>query len=94
MEDRVRHLDSLSLWIFFESPLVEQWLFLKKETRLWALLKFAKFCAHELTLLVTLLLPRDQALPFEKVAKRATNESKVQKQNDSEYTEAASLPYH
>lgn len=24
MEDRVRHLDSLSLWIFFESPLVEK----------------------------------------------------------------------
>ena len=93
-ENRVRHLDSLSLWISFESPLVEQVAFLKEEARLRALLKSAKVCAHELTPLITLLLPRDQALPFEEVAKRVADESKVQKPNDSEYTEVASLPCH
>lgn len=74
VENRVRHLDSLFLWIPFESPLVEQVAFLKEEARLRALLKSAKVCAHELTPLITLLLPRGQALPFEDVAKRVSDE--------------------
>ena len=90
VENTVRHLESLFLWIPFESPLVEQVAFLKEEARLQALLKSAKVCAHELTLLITLLLPRGQALPFEDVAKRVADESKVQKLNDSEY----GLPCH
>ncbi|XP_064435932.1 histone-arginine methyltransferase CARM1-like [Mirounga angustirostris] len=37
----------------------------------------------DLTLLVTLLLPADQALPFDEVSKDVPDESKVQEQNDN-----------
>jgi hypothetical protein len=56
--------------------------------RLWAFPKLTKFCAHELTLLVSLQLP--PALPLEKVAENV-DESKVQNHNGSKCTEAANL---
>ena len=56
-ENRVRHLDSLSLWISFESPLVEQVAFLKEEARLRALLKSAKVCASPSLFCLLTLVP-------------------------------------
>lgn len=93
--NRARYLDLTSLWFYLRVLRENEWLSLKEGiTRLWAFLKLTKLCAHELILLISLLPSADLALLFEEVARSVTDESQVQKHNDSKYTEAANLLCH